>query len=345
MSWLFTSLKARITTQPVNTAFIALTIASVVVFGVLLVQKKLDGEGAAALIVVIIIAALLAVGGQELLDRIVKLGPLELSAPENLPQVEGNPAVTGNQIVDISDASPWTSTQMTSREKWQYEQETILLAHLRQRGQLTGAKVKGVRGRIFKVGEAALHSGDFAKGLDLLRLLEPLPDKTARELLSIGMAYFWTGLEQREEPPYGYVLAKNQLRHHLEEALRHLEDVSRLDPSNAIVHWTIGYVCDELERFPEALSANARAKEADLRFLPWANWHIAVSLLKMAKQEKSMGRAQQATAKTDEAIKALREIPSGFWWNELWEDDELEDLRKDRNYVETFKALYNSRKS
>ena len=328
---------AWIMRNSVTAAFTALTVLTIAVLGVLLARGKLDGEGAAVLMVVVAICALLAVGGSDLIDRIVKFGPLELSgtasAQEELPEPLADPNVRSNPTweipTDVSDASPWIRTPMTPYERWQYEQATIRLVRLRQQGQLQKAgRLEQFRGLILDVGEAALNELEFAKGLDMLRLLESLGEKTVEELLSLGTAYLWAAPED-----------KQQRQKYLRKALLYLEETSRADRTSAITFWTLGYVYDELERYPAAISANEEAIRLDLKFLPWANWHIAISLLKLAKQQQEMGNAEEATAKTNEAMEKVEEIPPGLWWQDLREDEELEDLRDHSDYKDKFSRL------
>ena len=71
--------------NPTNAVFGGLALGTIAVVVVLLARGKLDGAGAAALIVVVIICALLSVAGRELVDRLVKLGPVEFSPRVDFP--------------------------------------------------------------------------------------------------------------------------------------------------------------------------------------------------------------------------------------------------------------------
>ena len=187
------------------------------------------------------------------------------------------------------------------------------------------------------VGEAALNDGEFTRGLDILRLLEPITSKTPRELLSLGTAYLWAALDQK--------VSEEQRSEHLKKALVSLEDASREDKTRAITFWTLGFVYDELRRYPPAIEANEEALRLDPRFLPWANWHIAISLLKLAKLQQDMGDHGEAAAKTGAAMAKLQAIPSGLWWDELEKDPDLQELRDHPTHGPNLSELANERRT
>lgn len=320
---------AWIKENPTNAAFAGLALGTTAVVVVLLARGKLDGAGAAALIVVVIICALLSVAGRELVDRIVKLGPVEFSPRVDLPGPTFDQNLASGVTFAPGGASPWESTPMTSGQRWHYEQATTMLAHLRQHGQLQGDRqLQKFRDLILEVGEAALNEGEFAKGLDILKLLEPVREKTANELLSLGTAHLWS--------IYGDDIGKEQHQGYLKKALLYLEKTTRADPTHAMAFWSLGYVYDELERYPPAISSNEEARRLDPRLLPWANWHIAISLLKLAK----LVNVADAAAKTGEAMGMLQAIPPGLWWQPLYDDGELEELRRHAYYGEIFRRLF-----
>lgn len=330
---------AWIKENPTNAAFAGLALGTTAVVVVLLARGKLDGAGAAALIVVVIICALLSVAGRELIDRIVKLGPVEFSPPADLPGPESAPNMPPGTRADAPEkrvASPWTRMRVTAEQQWQYEQATIMLVRLRQQGQLqSDGQVEKFRGLILDTGEAALNEQQFAKGLDILKLLEPMREKTANELLSLGTAHLWMIDEE--------YIVDGRREEYLKRALRYLQEATRSDTTSAIAFWTLGYVNDEIGRHRPAIDAKQEAIRLDLTFLPWANWHIAISLLKLAKQHQAWDEVELAGARADEAMQKITQIPPGPWWQELFEDDELGELQENPNHRAEFQRLYESR--
>lgn len=319
--------------EKVRLLFGFLAAASLTFAGFLLSGDRLGGAEAASLVGVAVVCVFLAVGGETLIGRITKLGPsgIELD-PETRERVDellftGRPPKLEFALFEET-AGPWEPSDFTPEQRWYYELGSDLLLHLQHHGidttRLSRDDLKRFRGLTLWVGKATLIDNEPAKALDVLRRLEPLPALTPEELLHLGTAYLWMAGEPYIPESHDY----------LEQARLRLAEAAEKDPGHPMIQWTLGYVYDELGYFKFAVEANKKSVEIDPKFAPWAYWNTAVSQLKLGEK----------TGDQTECLKALRAIPPGPWWDEVYRDEELKPL-KVSEYAYQFLHLYVERKS
>lgn len=312
---------------------VAVFIAAVVV--ALLCDDKLEANGAIGLLGLVVISVFLAAGGERLIRRITKFGPVEFElAPEakdDIKEIMGvwNPPDIESYYFsrflpegsDSSEEWPKKPAELTETQRWYYEVGIDWVLHLDHRGlnvrQLSEDDRDVYRRLVLWLAKAALIEATLlvivpVKSTELLKKLDPLEEKTAEELLYIGLSYLQMAPLVDNHRKYW---ERSQVA--LEEAIQKL-------PNRAETHFLLGYVYDELGYYELAINANDEAVRIDKRWVVMAYWNRAVSNLKLGNQEA--------------ALEDLKKIREGPWWQGICEDAELA-LLNEGEYAIDFKKL------
>ena len=307
---------------------------------------KDDGTAVVTLVGLALASAFLAVGGANLVGRItrfgpsgVELGPQERHDIDRVLRAAGPPPETFKPYMyeylpqDPKSPEPWRSKpQLSATQRWYYEVSTDLILHLQHGGldptKLPRDDLDRYRDLVLWLAQAALIDQEHVKAFELLKKIEPLKEKSADELLHLGIVYLMTVIDGNVPDSRDYLL----------RAEGFLEEATRKPPLKADTHWFLGYVRDELGFYEPAVDANRDALRIDPKFGPLANWNMAVSHLKLSSVDTA-----RADLWADTALADLERIVPGPWWAEIFEDSELRPLR-DGRHADRFRQLCDERR-
>ncbi len=301
-------------------------------------DAKLDGTGAAALLILVAVCVLFAFEGRHLIRQIRRIGPVEMQVWQDAVRIEDVPLPPGmGPRISPEGDTPWKKVDLTGQQKWAYELGSNLLFHLRHLGVNPGELPRREQARYRRlalwVARVALNEGHEYKALDVLRMVEDLPDLDYEERFYLAAAYWFVALREPTEPggpdkPDG---GASQRTTGLDRARRILERAVKQSTDDPAAQWALGYIYDELGMYDQAIIADEQAISIDSRFNKWSNWCIAVSRIK--KQE------------FQGAIDALAKIPAGVWWNRIEADSELAGLRGHPTFSASFNFLCATRRA
>ncbi len=289
----------------------------------LMFQPQPTGSTILGLLVMAGFFVVLGVSGKELIWRIRRIGPggIEVETWTSIERILSVPQPPLPKLSFADPMGPWTKVALKREQIWFYERGTYIIFHFQHRGvepeTLSKTDLEKYRQLIAWVGAAALNF-NVIKALDILRLLEPIDPKKPEELFHLGQAYLLA--YQIEGDP-------EKRKPYLEKSSQYFQEASRKDEKNTEIFWSLAWIYDELGLYGESVKANQRTVELDSRWAPWAYWVMAVSLLKQGEK--------------DTAIKALGSVTTGAWWEQIWKDPELQNLKTD----ERFEALYKERRT
>ena len=316
-------------------AFSAVAVFIAAVAVALLCDDKLEATEAIGLLGLVVISVFLAVGGERLIRRITKFGPVEFElAPEERDDIKEITGVAEQPYIESyfsrflpsegseSSGEEWPPKpkKLSETQRWYYEVGTDLVLHLDHRGlkvrQLSEDDREVYRRLVLWLAKAALSEATLldivpVKPTELLKKLDPLEEKTAEELLYIGFGYLTMAPHLEREDDRREYLERSQVA--LEEAIQKL-------PNRAETHLLLGYVYDELRYYELAISANDEAVRIDKRWALIAYWNRAVSNLNLGNQEA--------------ALEDLRKIGEGPWWQGICDDPELAPLNEGEYAIE-----------
>lgn len=203
--------------------------------------------------------------------------------------------------------------------------------HLEHRGvdvhELGGLDLRSYRRLILWLGTRTLKRRQFQKALDILEPVVHLRDVTYYEMFALATAHWYLAMSLKDSIGSAVEKAPNIVFHY-KEAKRLLERAITSPNCEALAHFALGYVYDELDDYKLAIVQNQIAARTGEEPLPtWGHWSIAVSRL----HQKDPARA----------IRALRRIRSDDdYWQEIWEDEELAALHTDPTHKHAFENLY-----
>lgn len=304
-----------------------LTFSAFAVFSVgttltLMITEKLEAAEAAGLLGVALVSVFLAVGGQNFIKRITKLGPGGVEFERgNAELVLRVPAIL-NRIKDASTGE-YVHAPLTEEQKFAYELGTQLILHQEHLGSspddFEPRQLRQYTDLVVQVGRWALSEGEYKyrKALYLLRRLEALPDVTAEGYLLLGEAYrvaysAQTPIDHDEKQAW----KETHRSDFLEKARKALENAKKKDDRKAFTHLYLAWVYCELQSYIVAIEEAMRAMELDERLIPTSFWIVAVAHLK----RKGGGPAA--------ALGTLWEVEKGPQWRDIYDDEDLCELKK-----------------
>jgi tetratricopeptide (TPR) repeat protein len=287
-----------------------LAITSLVAALRLVLADKASAATMLTLLVIASAAGFLAIGGIEVIRRIHRIGPggIEIETWQDIDRILSISEHPPTPRLSFSNTQgPWLRARLEYNQSWFYERGTAIILHLLHRGidiqSLPHKELEKYRTLVLWVGSASLNVNPY-KALDILKLLEPIKDKYRDELMALGHAYVLVA-QRRQAGEEKVDLLENGKR-----VCRAAFSLDQLEPETL---WLLGWIYDELGLYDESIKLNQEVINLRPEWVPWANWVMAVSYLK--KKDPRMSLWQ------------LDKIPDGVWWEQIYQDPELESLR------------------
>lgn len=314
--------------DPTRAALSMLALACLAVAVVLLAIDELDGTGAATLLGLAGVFVFLAAGGQSLINRISKVGPGGIEISGDVVRHLSISSLPTDLLQPDLGPDGFELKELGEDQKWHYELGADWIMHHNHQDlplrELPDRDLNLYREFVVAVGRLALVQGEFGyqKALYLVKRLEDVPNRTADESFLLGETYRMAYLDQAT------YLKSSRL--FLEQSLKSDNTSARTHFSLAWVYDELGRVYDESERYQQAIAENDKALSIDPRLVPAANRNAACAFMKLNDPAQ--------------AIKRLAQIPAGPWWEETYQDGDLQSL-KAGPYAQEFNRLYNERRA
>ena len=253
--------------------------------------------------------------GPALLDRLKKIGPLELYEEKAQSIAESFNQYHFELKAGSKTGKPWKGLRRV-----QYEEldQLIFLVELQDQVPGEGALRKSFFKVLFQVGTAAAAQGEWARATRRLERLVEL----SRGQYEPASAYFNLGLsllewaedvdnedsDKREGEP-----SREEL---LRKAVANLERACRHDPHDHLAPYWLGFALDELGQLGDAIKANDAAIGIRPQFAP-AKYNAAVSEAKSTEYGAAFQRLKSISPKDERGKEAFRQA---------LEDQELQPL-------------------
>lgn len=256
--------------------------------------------------------------GDDLMERLKKLGPMEFFE-KKINEIYFDERFHPDPIVGRSFDS---GEKIPMEEFFKYQISDLFINFL----EFSNIDLMKLRNKdkilniIRSVGTIAFYQQDYFRAISRFEKLRDLTGNSFDRSYNIGLSYL--KLAEKEE-----VIDKR--RSYFEKSLENFDFAKKLDKDDYDVYYHIAWVLDDLGRFEEAINNNKKCLDLKPEFDP-ARYNIAVSLTKMGKY--------------NEAFKELQKITKN---KEVWEtaaiDKELEKLRTHGEIGEKVRELIATR--
>lgn len=296
-------------------------------------QDNPDSKVVIGLLTATLVALLFALSGRDLVRRLQKVGTagIEFGLWQEIARIADTNYLDEDRL--HLSSTTLEGGELSHKQRWLYERAMSHYLHLKHSGvdihELEGADLRSYRRLILWLGKRTLHTGRFQKALDILRPVDHLRDVTHEEMFLLALAHWYLAIElDRSRDSEGTAIENDQdsVFHHM-EARRLLERVITSPNREALAHFALGYVYDELREYNRAIEQNLIAVKMDpLRFHTWGYWTMAVSHLKSGDPKSAVEALEQIKSDDDD-------------WQEIWEDEELADLRNHPEHGTAFAKL------
>jgi len=270
------------------------------------------------ILILIIFFTVLFQYGDDLMERLKKLGPMEFFE-KKINEIYFDERFHPDPIIGRGI----DSGGKISREEFFKYQISDLFINFLEFSNIDLMKLKNkdkILGTIRSVGTIAFYQQDYFKAISRFEKLRDLTGNSFDRSFNIGLSYL--KLAEKEE-------ALDKRRSYFEKSLENFDLAQKLEKDDYDVYYHIAWVLDELGRFEEAINNNKKCLNLKPEFDP-AKYNIAVSLTKMGKYNEAFAELQKMSEN-----------------KEIWEtaavDKELEKLRTHGEIGEKVRKLIAAR--
>jgi len=256
---------------------------------------------------VMIFLAVLYQYGNDLMERLKKLGPMEFFEKKI------------NEIYLDEKFHPakflLNSEKKISEEEFFKFQVSDIFINFLEFSNVNISKLKNkdkIIDILRSVGIIAFSKQDYFRAISRFEKLKELEGNSYEKSYNIGLSYLKIADKEQDS---------QKKKIYFNKSLENFKSAKDIGKDQFLVYYNIAWVLDELGNLEEAIENNRKCLQLNSEFYP-AKYNIAVSLTKKGKYE--------------EAFKQLKEIPITPANREIWEtakeDNELKALRTNEKF-------------
>jgi len=266
------------------------------------------------LLILLLIAAIFCQHGNDLMERLKKLGPLEFFESETSGLLSTMQRIGRKLDLTVREGKP-PITQLSAKETFEYQEINLYVSFVEFSG--VDPHKMAYKQKYFELllwlGTVANGQGDWFKAIARFERLRELSEDTFEPfevLYGIGLSYFFLGLQ--EENP-------KQRRDYYEKSMESLKMAIEENKDDHEAYFYLGYIYDEFNMFSRAIESNQATLQLRPQYGP-AKYNMAVTYTKL-------GKFAEAFKKLTEISKTDKEADHIFKW--ALGDDELKPLLQD----------------